>query len=84
MPLTEIVSAERAVIVAENGLRVALKKQRERAAGGTDIYRLPEAIENQYMLIERCAHTDSTGRKLHKRFPHVNETVGQDTPILWV
>jgi hypothetical protein len=41
---------------------------------------LPEAIKNQYMLIERGAHTDSTGGKLHKRFPHVNETVGQDAP----
>ena len=40
-PFVKVESAERAVFSVHNDLRLALKKQREGAAGGADVDRLP-------------------------------------------
>ena len=52
VPLAETISLERAVAAAEHSLRVPLKQKRQRPACGADIDRLPEAIEDEHVLIE--------------------------------
>ena len=40
-PFVEIESAERAILAADDGLGLSLKKERQGAAGGADVNRLP-------------------------------------------
>jgi hypothetical protein len=56
LPLIEIKSLERAIIVPHDNLRVALEEQNEGASGGTDIHRLPQAIKNEHWLVQVNAH----------------------------
>jgi hypothetical protein len=56
MPFAETVGLERAVGAVENRLGVALKKQGEGATSGADIYRLPQPVQDQHMLVEYRTH----------------------------
>ena len=49
-PFLKTESAERAIGIIQNDLRLTLKKQSKSAAGGADIDRLPEAVEHEHML----------------------------------
>lgn len=51
LPLVEIVSLKGAVFRAEHHLGVAFEQQRQGAAGGADVYRLPQPVEDQHMLV---------------------------------
>jgi hypothetical protein len=42
----KIKRAERAVVAVDDDLRLALKKQREGAAGGADVDRLPQPVQH--------------------------------------
>ena len=50
-PLVETESLEDALVVAQDGLGMALEKQREGAPRGADVDRLPQAVQHQNMLI---------------------------------
>ena len=62
LPLVEIEGLKRAVLRAEDDLRVAFKEQRQGAAGGADIDRLPEAVEHQHMLVQKRTHNQRPGK----------------------
>ena len=47
----KIEGAERAVLVVQDDLRMALKQQREGAAGGADVDRLPQPVQHQHVLV---------------------------------
>ena len=70
-PFVKIESAERAVVAVDHDLRLALKKQGQRAPGRADIDRLPEPVQNQNVLIEREIHNHAPG-KLTKTLAQVN------------
>ena len=73
-PFVEAEGAERAVGIVHHHLGLALKKKRERAAGGADIDRLPEPVQNQDMLV-KCGFHGATGGTIAKLFPPVNLSV---------
>ena len=51
LPLAEIKGAKRAVFGIDDDLGLALKKQRQSAPGGADIYGLPQPVQHEDMLI---------------------------------
>ena len=55
-PFGKIKSAERAVRLVHHDLRLALKQQREGAAGGADVDRLPQPVQHKHMLVKRGIH----------------------------
>ena len=58
-PFVEIKGLERAVVAVEHDLGVALEQQRQRAAGGADVDRLPQPVQHQHMLVEHRTHIRS-------------------------
>jgi hypothetical protein len=66
VPFEEIEGAKRALLVAEDHLRLTLKEEREGAAGAANVDRLPQAIQHQDLLIEVDTHALAikTARKL--------------------
>ena len=72
VPLTEIVGLERPVAAPEHSLRLPLKQERQRPSRGADIDRLPQAIQDEHMLIQHGAHIQLTREKLHKSPGPVN------------
>ena len=51
LPLVKTVSLEGAVLRPKNHLGMTFKEQRKGASGSADIYRLPQSVEHQYMLV---------------------------------
>src|SRR5262245_23668858 len=73
VPFVEIERLERAVVVAQNRVSVALEQQCQRTARGADIHRLPEAIQHQYMLVEVRTHgCVRLGAQANTRFRRVS------------
>src|SRR5208283_2874114 len=56
LPFLKVEGAERAVVGVDDDLRLALKKQSERAAGGADVDRLPQPVQHKHMLVQRGVH----------------------------
>jgi hypothetical protein len=52
VPFGKIVSPEGTVVGAENRLGVTLKEKRQRTTRRADIDRLPEAIQDEHMLVQ--------------------------------
>jgi len=50
-PFLKIEGVERAVLGVDDDLRLALKQQYERAAGGADVDRLPQPVQHKHMLV---------------------------------
>lgn len=62
VPLPEIVRLKVSFRPCEDHLGVALEEQREGASCRADIHRLPQAVENQYLLGKEAAHAENAGR----------------------
>jgi hypothetical protein len=56
LPFAEIKGLKRAVIPVEHNMGMALKQQRQRPAGSANIHRLPEAVEDQHVLVQHGIH----------------------------
>ncbi len=61
-PFLKIERAKRAVGIFHHHLGLALKEKRECTAGGADVDRLPEPVQNQNMLVKRGFHDATRGR----------------------
>jgi hypothetical protein len=66
LPLTEIKSLKRAVFIGKDDIGVAFEQERERSSRGADVDRLPEAIEDQNVLVEK---------RVHRRFNFAPENI---------
>lgn len=56
LPLRKIKSLKRPFLIGKDNVGVAFKKKAQRASRGANIDRLPEAIQNQNMLVEKRSH----------------------------
>ena len=56
LPLIEIKSLERTIVVPNDDVRVALEEQNEGAFGRTNVDRLPQTIKNEHWLVQIHAH----------------------------
>src|SRR5205085_12524623 len=63
VPFREAESLERTVIAIEHSLRMTLEEQGQGSPRGANIHCLPQAIQDQNMLVEHRIHNNSTGAK---------------------
>jgi len=71
-PLKKTESLESAVGISKNDLGVAFEYKSQGAAGGADVDRLPKAVEDQNVLIEKGAHIEQLGAEPTIRPPKVS------------
>jgi len=54
LPLAEVEGVEGAIVVVEDNLSVTLEDKSQRAPGSANIDGLPQAVQNQNMLIKKA------------------------------